>query len=80
MCRNIRQLRKPGSEPSAEDIRLAALQYVRKVSGYRAPSSRNQLAFEQAVTDIAASTERLLHGLQPSPAGEHQQRRPDPEG
>jgi hypothetical protein len=80
MCRNIRQLRQPGSEPSTEEIRLAALQYVRKVSGYRTPSRQNQLAFERAVTEIAASTEKLLLGLQPRRASEHRERRPDAEG
>ena len=80
MCRNIRQLRQPGSEPSAEEIRLAALQYVRKVSGYRTPSRQNQLAFERAVTEIAASTEKLLLGLKPRRASDPRERRPDAEG
>ena len=80
MCRNIRQLRQPGSEPSTKEIRLAALQYVRKVSGYRTPSRQNQLAFERAVTEIAASTEKLLLGLQPRRASDPRERRPDAEG
>ncbi len=46
-----------------DEIHAAALQYVRKVSGYRVPSSRNQAAFERAVQEIAASSRRLLDGL-----------------
>lgn len=63
MCRNIQRLR--GAEPpaSAEEIRDAALQYVRKVSGYREPSAANREVFEAAVDRIAAATEELLDGL-----------------
>jgi hypothetical protein len=52
-------------EPAAteEDIRAAARQYVRKVSGYRQPSRANEAAFEEAVEQIALATERLLEGL-----------------
>jgi len=64
MCRNIRVLRNPDHRPSDEEISLAALQYVRKVSGYRQPSRRNQQAFEQAVEEIAATTRRLLDELE----------------
>ena len=64
MCRSIKQLR--GLEPPAsqEEIRAAAVQYVRKVSGYRKPSRANQAAFEEAVSEIARSTEKLLNQLQ----------------
>ncbi|MFL7869112.1 MAG: DUF2277 domain-containing protein [Anaerolineales bacterium] len=65
MCRNIKKLRQPGSFPTDEDIRAAALQYVRKVSGYRAPSRLNQAVFDQAVEQIAASTKTLLENLAP---------------
>ncbi len=63
MCRSIKTLR--GAEMSAtdDDIRAAALQYVRKVSGYRTPSRRNAEAFDAAVDEIAASTRRLLESL-----------------
>ncbi|MBW3601806.1 MAG: DUF2277 domain-containing protein [Actinobacteria bacterium] len=63
MCRSIQQLR--GADPPATDaeIRDAALQYVRKISGYRAPSRANQAVFEAAVDDVAAVTRRLLEGL-----------------
>ena len=63
MCRNIKQLRMPDRLPSDEEIRDAALQYVRKVSGYRVPSRVNQAAFNQAVADIATSTRALLDNL-----------------
>ena len=63
MCRSIQQLR--GAEPPATDseIRDAALQFVRKISGYRVPSGTNQPVFEAAVDDIAAVTARLLDEL-----------------
>jgi hypothetical protein len=60
MCRNIKQLRGLEDGPSDEQLRLAALQYVRKVSGYRAPSKANAEAFEAAVDEIAESTRVLL--------------------
>jgi hypothetical protein len=62
MCRSIKQLR--GERPATdEEIRAAALQFVRKVSGFRYPSRANAEAFERAVEDIAASSRRLLEGL-----------------
>lgn len=64
MCRNIRTLfnYEPPSRPA--DIEAAALQYVRKVSGYRAPSAANEAAFQRAVADIAGATATLLKSLQ----------------
>ena len=64
MCRSINKLRDPEHFPVEEEIRAAALQYIRKVSGYRKPSRINQLAFEQAVTEVAASTRILLENIQ----------------
>jgi hypothetical protein len=66
MCRSIKTLR--GAEPpvSADDIHAAALQFVRKVSGYRQPAQRNREAFEAAVAEISAVTGRLLAELQPA--------------
>ncbi len=63
MCRSIQQLR--GAEPPAtpDEVRDAALQYVRKISGYRVASRTNAAAFEAAVADIAAVTRRLLDEL-----------------
>jgi hypothetical protein len=63
VCRSIQQLR--GAQPPATDdeVRDAALQYVRKISGYRTPSAANQAVFDAAVDAIAASTRELLDGL-----------------
>ena len=65
MCRSIRQLRR-GDEAGAAttgEAEAAALQYVRKISGFRAPSAKNEHAFQHAVEDIAAITERLLQEI-----------------
>lgn len=63
MCRSIKQLRRPEGPPTEEELRAAALQFVRKVSGYRAPSRANQQAFEEAVEAVTASTRALLERL-----------------
>ncbi|HZW00314.1 MAG TPA: DUF2277 domain-containing protein [Candidatus Deferrimicrobium sp.] len=63
MCRSIRTLRGLSDPVSDEDIRAAALQYVRKLSGYRRPSQRNAVAFDAAVDEVAGATRRLLDGL-----------------
>lgn len=60
MCRNIKKLRDPERIPTDDEIALAALQFVRKVSGYQKPSRVNQPAFDAAVDEIAASTRKLL--------------------
>jgi hypothetical protein len=65
MCRSIKTLRREEEPATEEEIRAAALQFVRKVSGYRQPSRRNQEAFEAAVQEIAASSRNLLHALNP---------------
>lgn len=62
MCRSIKTLRND-PELTDEDVEAAALQYVRKVSGYRKPSLANQEAFERAVADVTSATERLLETL-----------------
>jgi len=63
MCRSIKQLRLPDAPATEAEIQAAALQYVRKVSGYRAPSKTNQAAFDAAVAEIALTTQRLLDQL-----------------
>ncbi|GFE27115.1 DUF2277 domain-containing protein [Streptomyces nigrescens] len=64
MCRSIKTLRPPATpEVTDEDIRAAALQYVRKVSGFRAPAAHNREVFDQAVDAVAAATQDLLDGL-----------------
>ena len=63
MCRSIKKLRNAEPPATEDDIRAAALQYVRKVSGYRVPAKRNEPAFEAAVDEVATSTARLLELL-----------------
>ena len=66
MCRSIKQLRS-ATEPATEaEIEAAALQFVRKISGFRSPSRANQAAFEAAVQEIAAVSRRLLADLAPA--------------
>jgi hypothetical protein len=65
MCRSIKTLRPPYSESVTDaDVQAAALQYVRKVSGFRQPSRRNAEAFEAAVAEIAAATQHLLNRIE----------------
>ena len=63
MCRNIRQLYNFEPPATDDEVRSAALQYVRKISGYRKPSQANQAAFDAAVAEITESTGRLLDTL-----------------
>ena len=63
MCRSIKTLRSQDKPASDEEVRAAALQFVRKVSGYRAPSRANEDAFNAAVDDIAEASRRLLSSL-----------------
>jgi len=63
MCRNIKTLYNFEPPASEEEIRAAALQYVRKVSGYRKPSRANEAAFEQAVDEVSAATRRMLESV-----------------
>ena len=65
MCRSIKRLRTREGETPLQEVEEAALQFVRKVSGMRQPSQRNAPAFEQAVREVAAATERLLNQLPP---------------
>jgi hypothetical protein len=71
MCRSIKQLRQPDSFPTDEEMQAAALQFVRKVSGYRAPSRKNEAAFHQAVADVTEATRRLLDALKAGAAAGH---------
>jgi hypothetical protein len=63
MCRSIKQLRYPDRSATDQELEEAALQYVRKISGFRKPSQVNQGVFDQAVKDIATVSLRLLQGL-----------------
>ena len=68
MCRNITTLYNIEPAASEDEARAAALQYVRKVSGYTKPSKANEEAFERAVEDVAAITWRLIDELETSSA------------
>jgi hypothetical protein len=63
MCRNIRTLHNFEPPATDDEIAAAALQYVRKVSGYAKPSHTNELAFAEAVDEVAAATRKLLGRL-----------------
>ena len=69
MCRSIKTLRSPDAPTTRDEMRAAALQYVRKVSGYRTPSRANAPAFDAAVDVIAEATEALLASLQAGRVG-----------
>jgi len=63
MCRSIKVLRVKGQRPTEDEVTAAALQFVRKISGFRKPSRANQEAFDRAVAEIAKSSQRLLDGM-----------------
>jgi hypothetical protein len=63
MCRSIKTLRRADEAATDEEIRAAALQFVRKVSGYREPSRRNAEAFGAAVDEVAEASRRLLDAV-----------------
>ncbi|HEY9015298.1 MAG TPA: DUF2277 domain-containing protein [Gemmatimonadales bacterium] len=63
MCRNIKRLRHADHAPSDAELHDAALQFVRKISGFTAPSSGNQDAFDRAVHDVAAVSRTLFDSL-----------------
>lgn len=63
MCRSIKRLREGAEVVPDEEIREAALQYVRKVSGFRQPSAKHQAAFDRAVDEVAGSSKELLDAV-----------------
>lgn len=63
MCRSIKTLRRSETATTTGEIEAAARQYVRKVSGYRVPSARNQAVFDGAIEEIAAASRRLLESF-----------------
>ena len=69
MCRSIKVLRRPGQPATAEELHGAALQFVRKISGFQKPSRVNQEAFDRAVEEVAASSRRLLESVGPRTDG-----------
>ena len=73
MCRSIKTLRDGAIPATDDEISAAALQYVRKVSGYRTPSGANAPAFDAAVAEVAAASKRLLEAVTAThPAARHQ--------
>lgn len=64
MCRSIRVLREGATPAPASEIEAAALQYVRKISGFNKPAAHNEDVFCEAVAEIAAASQRLLDGLE----------------
>jgi len=69
MCRSIQTLRPPFTDEATDElVHAAALQYVRKVAGMRAPSAANREAFDQAVDQIARATTELLSGITVRPS------------
>jgi hypothetical protein len=63
MCRNIRPLHNFEPPATEDEVRSAALQYVRKISGYTKPSQANEEAFERAIEEVAEASARLLDSL-----------------
>ena len=63
MCRNIKKLRYPDRPPTDAELEEAALQFIRKISGYRTPSRRAQPAFDRAVAEVANVSKRLFDEL-----------------
>jgi len=73
MCRSIKTLRTPDVRATDQEITEAALQYVRKVSGYRKPSRLNQAAFDAAVGEVADATRKMLANFAAQPqSADHQ--------
>ena len=70
MCRSIKPLRNMDHPVTEQEIQEAALQYVRKVSGYRKPSKANEEAFQQAINEVAESTRKMLEILVSKPRTE----------
>jgi hypothetical protein len=63
MCRNIKRLRAPGHTPTDQELHEAALQFIRKISGFNTPSQANEEAFEAAVREVAGAGRRLFESL-----------------
>ena len=63
MCRSIKRLRRAEAPATDQEVQEAALQFVRKISGYRVPSRANTVPFEAAVDEITAASHRLLRGM-----------------
>jgi hypothetical protein len=64
MCRSIKVLRRPGISTTPDELHGAALQFVRKISGFQKPSKANQEAFERAVAEVSEASRRLLESIE----------------
>jgi hypothetical protein len=71
MCRSIKPLRMPDRPATEQEIQEAALQFVRKVSGYRKPSKANEEAFQKAIDEVAQATRKMLEILTPGKISSH---------
>jgi hypothetical protein len=67
MCRSIKVLRRPGLSATSDELHGAALQFIRKISGFQKPSRANQEAFDRAVAEVATASRRLLEALPAKP-------------
>ncbi len=63
MCRSIKVLRRAGQTVTADELNAAALQFVRKISGFHKPSKANQAAFDRGVLEVSAASRRLLESI-----------------
>jgi len=63
MCRSIKVLRRPGLAATPDELHGAALQFIRKISGFQKPSRANQEAFDRAVAEVSESSRRLLESI-----------------
>jgi hypothetical protein len=78
MCRNIKRLRHPDHPPTDAELHDAALQFVRKISGFQAPSQANQEAFDRAVREVASASRTLFQSLKlRHPREHHEHHRPE---
>jgi hypothetical protein len=68
MCRSIKVLRRAGQTVTAEELHAAALQFVRKISGFQKPSKINQAAFDRGVLEVSSASRRLLESLEQHPS------------
>lgn len=68
MCRSIKVLRNPEQAATPQEIHAAALQFVRKITGFHKPSKANQAAFERAIDEITQSSDRLLSAIRVTPS------------
>ena len=63
MCRNIKRLRRPEGAPTDQELHDAALQFVRKISGFNKPSQANEVVFNEAIDDVASAARKLFDSL-----------------